>query len=141
MRIRNTNNPEEMEQNMKRMKKLTEFGLIETSIIDQKQSVKLTPFGYEVSVFLNFARNYPTEIIKEIIRERDETLAKQKCEQVYSHAGENGEYDGFDEPLAEDHYYEGKLNAFRIVLDLLKNEEEDILEEQKAENEMKNANL
>ena len=124
-----------METNLQRMARCVEMGLIKPIIVTQDdekhQGIELTKFGYEISVFLNFTRDYPDDIVKAILKEYDNSIEELKVIQDKMTEERNTMFE------SEEEHIKGKLWALKFVLDLLKNEIANIKENEQIEKDLK----
>jgi hypothetical protein len=102
---------------------LHKVGLIEPIMNNGKEAIQITEFGLQISKFLNMAREYPTDILKEILKEFEETKQISETENFLI----------YDNPELHKTYYEAKLITLRFVLDLFKVDVEAIENEKKLE--------
>lgn len=117
------------------------MGLITPAMKEGKEGIQITEFGLEVSKFLNMARQYPTSMLEEIIKEYDELVKSYKKDRQYednNYSAGTFPFCSFENPEAEEQYYAGKFRALGFVMDLFKVDIEAIKQEWYNEAVLKN---
>lgn len=111
---------------------LTKMGLITPAMENGKEGIQITEFGLGVSKFLNLARQYPTSMLEEILKEYDQTVKNFKSDRQYednNYSAGTYPFCSFENPEAEEQWYAGKFQALKFIMDLFKVDIEAIKQE------------